>query len=70
MNKINVFLFDGVDNLYADKDGNFFYDGKLIKKRWRVGQIYIQVKERRYGMNTLRKLAYSGVLEEEENPFI
>jgi hypothetical protein len=65
----NVYLFRGVDGLHSDTDGNFFYNEKAIKKYWRVGQIYIQIKEKRYGIKTLRKLAYKSTKEKEYLPF-
>ena len=62
-------MFIGISNLYSDENGNFFYKEKPIKKKWRVGQIYIECNKKRYGMNTLRKLAYKTTIKEEILPF-
>ena len=56
-----IFKFHGIDDLYSDINGNFFYKEKPIKKCYRSGQIYIRFNKKKYGMITLRKLAYKAI---------
>lgn len=69
MKLISVYKFKNINNLYCDFKGNFFYDEKPIKKKWRIGQIYIDINKKRYGMNTLRKLTYKSTIINHELPF-
>lgn len=69
MNKKSVYLFNGIADLYSDLSGNFFYKNKPIKKHWRPGQIYLQIDKKKYGMNTLRKLAIISEIETDKIPF-
>lgn len=73
MNNINVlehgYRFKNIYGLHCDKNGNFFFRNKPIKKRWRKGQIYIEANKKRYGINTLRKLAYKYFFEKDFLPF-
>jgi hypothetical protein len=52
------FKFKGIENLKCDLKGNFYYLNKPLKKYWRSSQIYIKIENKKYGMKTLRKLAY------------
>lgn len=69
INYKSVYLFKGIENLYSDENGSFFYNERPIKKKWRVGQVYVEVNKKRYGMNTLRNLAYKSIIKEETLPF-
>jgi hypothetical protein len=55
--------FKGIDKLRCDIDGNFNYNNTPIKKQWREGQIFIKIYNKRYGMKTLRKLAFKVKME-------
>ena len=50
--------FRGIDGLRCSADGEFNYNNTPIKKQWRAGQIFVKIGSKRYGMKTLRKLAY------------
>lgn len=49
--------FDGIQNLYADNFGNFWYNGERIEKHYRPYQVYLLINGKQIGINTLRKLA-------------
>ena len=61
------YKFKNISGLRCDIDGNFIYDNIPIKKQWRPGQVFIKISGKRYGMKTLRKLAYK--IECENLPF-
>lgn len=65
----NVYAFRGIKDLICEEDGSFYYKEKLIHKRYRVGQIYLQLDKKRYGINTLRKLAYKIKIKVYDLPF-
>lgn len=69
MKEINGYLFNGYEGLFSDEKGNFKLHGKSIKKYWRVGQVYILIKGKKVGMNTLRKQAIKSTIKEELCPF-
>lgn len=52
------YQFKGIDGLRCDMKGNFALANEPIKKQWRAGQVFVKVGYRRYGIKTLRKLAY------------
>lgn len=49
--------FEGIPELYADHYGNFWYKGKMIEKKYRDRQVFLNLDGVRYGIVTLRKLA-------------
>lgn len=51
------YIFEPYPDLFADKFGNFWMDGKIIEKKYRERQVYIDYKGKRVGIVTLRKLA-------------
>lgn len=69
MNYKNVFKFKNIPDLYCEEDGSFYYKEKLIHKRYRVGQIYLQLDKKRFGIKTLRKIAYKAKIEINDLPF-
>lgn len=69
MKKINGYSFKNYEGLFCDENGNFKLHGKLLKKYWRVGQIYILINGKKVGMNTLRKQAEKTIINEEIYPF-
>ncbi len=52
------YQFKGIPNLRCDMAGNFNYKNLPIKKQWRTGQVFIKIENKRYGIKTLRKLAF------------
>lgn len=52
MNDPNVYQFAGIEGLIFRNGRDF-----LVRKKWRPGQIYIEIEQKRIGMNTLRKIA-------------
>jgi len=64
-----VFQFKGIENLYSDLKGNFYFEERLIRKYWRKGQVFIIVNKKQIGMNTLRKLAYETKINKIILPF-
>lgn len=59
--------FKGIEKLRCDTSGNFNYNNMPVKKQWRPGQIFIKINNKRYGMKTLRKIAYR--VKSENLPF-
>lgn len=57
------YKFKNIPNLRCDLKGNFVYKNVPIKLQWRVGQIFIKIEKKRYGVKTLRKLAYKIKIE-------
>lgn len=49
--------FEGIENLFADKYGNFWYKGSRIEKQYRERQVYLNINGKRIGIVSLRKLA-------------
>ncbi len=68
-NQIICFKFKGIPELYANKNGEFFYKGKPAKKIYNNGSIAILCGRTKRGIIKLRKLAYKGTVEVEELPF-
>ena len=61
------YQFKNIPNLRCDLSGNFFYKDEPIKKQWRPGQIFIKIENKRYGIKTLRKVAFKTI--EDKIPF-
>ena len=57
-----IYLFKNIEKLSCDLKGNFFYDEMPIKKYYRTGQIYLRIEGKRYGLKSLKKLAYKSEL--------
>ena len=70
MATVNIFKFRGIEGLYADAEGNFFFNGKPARKVYNNGSISVLCGRSKRGLITLRKLAYKSVREKEEDlPF-
>lgn len=52
------YAFTGIPDLRCTSDGIFIHNNISIKKQWRTGQVFINISGKRYGIKTLRKLAY------------
>jgi len=69
-NIIDIYRFKGIDLFYSDMQGNFYLlNGIPIKKQYHNGRNCIRIKQKRYGLKTLRKLAYKSYIVEENLPF-
>ena len=64
-----VYMFKGIPDLYADKDGNFFYKGAAAKKVYNNGTISVLCGKSKRGLIKLRKLAYKSSMEVSDLPF-
>jgi uncharacterized protein with ACT and thioredoxin-like domain len=50
--------FKNITGLVCDSSGNFSYNNTPIKKCWRPGQVFLNIKKKRIGIKKLRKLAF------------
>lgn len=53
-----IYKFTGIENLYCDLKGNFFYNEKPIKKVYNNGSIAVKIGNSKRGLISLRKIAY------------
>jgi hypothetical protein len=67
--KQEIYRFKGIEDLYADMDGNFFYKGKPAKKMYNNGTVAIKCGTTKRGLIKLRTLAYKSSMEIEDLPF-
>jgi len=65
----DIFRFHGMENLYCDLDGNFFFNDKPIKKVYNNGSLAININGSKKGIIKLRKLAYKTQIEDSYCPF-
>jgi len=64
-----VFRFKGIDDLYCDLDGKFFYKDKPARKVYNNGSISILINGSKKGVLSLRKVAYRDKVKEIVCPF-
>ncbi len=64
-----VYKFKGVENLYCDLKGDFFYNEKPIRKIYNNGSVSVLVGNSKRGLIKLRKLAYKTQIEIIKCPF-
>ncbi len=64
-----VYRFKGIEDLYADKEGNFFYKDKPARKVYNNGTISVLCGKSKKGLIKLRKLAYKSSVEALDLPF-
>ena len=62
-------MFKGIEDLYADMDGNFFYKGVPATKVYNNGTISVLCGKSKRGLIKLRRLAYKSSLEVIDLPF-
>jgi len=67
--EIPVYKFKGIENLYADLKGNFFYNNKPTKKVYNNGTIAILCGRTKRGIIKLRTIAYKSTIQENICPF-
>jgi len=68
--KETVYKFKGVNDLYCNLYGTFFYKGKLAKKVYNNGSVSILCGKTKYGLIKLRSLAYKCEIENNDDcPF-
>jgi len=71
MKKVIIYKFKGIDDLYADEKGNFYFKNKPARKVYNKGSIAVLCGRSKRGLIKLRKLAYKTVadLQEDDCPF-
>ncbi len=67
--KEEVYMFKGIDDLYANRKGEFFYKGVPARKVYNNGSISVLCGKTKRGIIKLRTLAYKTTIEETELPF-
>lgn len=55
---ITIYKFKGIDDLYADEHGNFYFKNKPARKVYNRGSIAVLCGRSKKGIIKLRKLAY------------
>ena len=69
MATISVYKFRGIEDLYADAKGNFFWQGRPARKVYNNGSIAIMCGRSKRGIISLRKRAYKASVTVDELPF-
>ena len=69
MEKEEVYKFKGIDDLYANMKGEFFYGGKPARKVYNNGTISVLCGKSKRGLKKLRKMAYKSYIEVADLPF-
>ena len=64
-----IYKFRGIDDLYADKDGNFFFKDRPARKVYNNGSEAVLCGRSKRGVKKLRTLAYKATREVREWPF-
>lgn len=64
-----IYKFKGIDHLYADEKGNFFYKDRPVPKVVNNGSLAVRVGAIRYGIKKLRVRAYACRVAVDECPF-
>ena len=64
-----VFKFRGIDGLFADEAGNFYFNGRPARKVYNNGSLAVLCGRSKKGIITLRKLAYKCTMEVDDLPF-
>lgn len=64
-----IFRFKGIDNLYCDMSGNFFFNDKPTRIVYNNGTNSVMVGKSKKGIISLRKLAYKSTIQIENLPF-
>lgn len=65
----DVFRFKGIEDLYCDIEGNFFYKDKPTKKVYNNGTISVMLGKSKKGIISLRKIAYKSKINNDYVPF-
>jgi hypothetical protein len=64
-----VYKFHGIENLYCDTEGNFFYNDRPARIIYNNGSRSVLLGKSKRGIISLRKLAYESEMKEAECPF-
>jgi len=64
-----IFRFKGIEDLYCDTSGNFFYKDKPTRKVYNNGTISVMLGKSKKGVISLRKIAYKSEIEDDFIPF-
>ncbi len=67
--KETVYKFKGINDIYCDLSGTFFFKDKPVKKVYNNGSIAILCGKSKLGIVKLRKLAYKSEIEIINCPF-
>jgi len=67
--KQKVYKFRGIENLYADENGNFFFKQTPVPKVYNNGTLSVRVGKRKYGIIKLRTLAFVSFIVPDALPF-
>ena len=69
MQKQKVYKFKGIPDLYADENGNFFFNEHPVPKVYNNGTMAVRVGKTKYGIKKLRTLAYVSSIVPFQLPF-
>ena len=58
MTKQKVYKFRGIENLYSDMNGNFFFNESPVPKVYNNGTLAVRIGKTKRGIKKLRTLAY------------
>ena len=58
-----VYKFKGIEGLYADAKGQFYFKEKPLKKIYNNGSEAVRVGNTKYGIKKLRTKAYVAFIE-------
>ncbi len=67
--KIAAYKFKGINDLYCDMSGTFFFKGEKAPKVFNNGSISVLCGKSKRGIIKLRKLSYLSEIEIIECPF-
>jgi hypothetical protein len=69
MPKEKVYMFRGINGLYCDTKGNFFFHSHPVPKIYNNGSLAVRVGKTKYGIKKLGGLASISSKEVQELPF-
>jgi hypothetical protein len=69
MPKEKMYMFKGIDGLYADNKGNFFFHNRPAPTVYNNGSLAVRVGKTKYGIKKLRTIAYVSFIEIVALPF-
>jgi hypothetical protein len=64
-----VYRFHGIEDLYSDAKGCFFFKNKLVPTVYNNGSLAVRVGRKKYGLKKLRTLAYLTYQKKNDCPF-
>jgi len=66
--KQKVYKFKGIENLFADMNGNFFFNQTPVPKVYNNGSAAVRIGKRKFGIKKLRSLAYVSYVLTDDCP--